>query len=73
VGGIVQAALIYGAFEWWKTLPVFVSERMDAGQPWTRLAIILGVVPLFTLWSALSISFLSALRKGYGLDGSTAT
>lgn len=64
----VQVALIYGTIEWVRTLWVFVAERSEAGQPWTRLAIILGVVALFTAGSAMSFSLSRPLRRRYGLD-----
>ncbi|MFC2085902.1 hypothetical protein ACFLRO_01675 [Bacteroidota bacterium] len=69
---LVQVALIYGAIEWVRTLLFFVEERNAVGQPWIRLAIILGFVAVFTLGSALLFSFSRPLRRRYGLDESSA-
>ena len=40
----VQAGLVLGGLEWVRTLAFFAGQRMEAGRPWTRLAVILGVV-----------------------------
>jgi len=50
---LIQVALLLGSIEWIRTLVIFVQQRIDFGQPWTRLAIILGSVALFTALSAL--------------------
>ena len=48
----VQVALVLGALEWvWTTLAI-AGRRAEAGEPWLRMAIILGAVTLFTLYSA---------------------
>ena len=52
VGGI-QIALVLGSLEWLRTLVGFAQQRIEFGQPWTRLAIILGGVALLTALSAL--------------------
>lgn len=49
----VQVILVLGALEWIRTLLLLVAERREAAQSWTRLAIILGTVALFTGCSAL--------------------
>ena len=67
---LVQVALIYGAIEWVRELVFLVAERSAQGQPWTRLAIILGFVAMFTGSSALPFSFSRPLRRRYGLDNS---
>ena len=48
----MQWFLILGTLEWIRTLIVFVNERIDLGQPWLRLFIIVGSVTIFTLISA---------------------
>jgi hypothetical protein len=68
VARLTQFVLIVGAAEWVRTLVVLVSARREIGQPWTRLAVILGCVALFTLGAGLAFSFSSALRKRYGLN-----
>jgi uncharacterized membrane protein YkvI len=50
---VMQLALFLGAMEWMRTLGQLVEIRMQLGQPWTRMAIILGTVALFTALSAL--------------------
>lgn len=44
----VQFGLLLGALEWLRTLVVLAQERHEAGQPFLRLALILGSVALFT-------------------------
>lgn len=63
---ILQAALVAGAIEWLRTLALFASERMSMGQPWMRLALILGAVALFTAASA-AVFQQSAVRRRYRL------
>lgn len=66
----VQIILALGAFEWIRTLLVLVAERQAEGQPWYRLAIILGLVVAVTAGAAMVFSFCRSLRKTYGLDSS---
>lgn len=61
---LFQALLLLGAAEWLRTLYLFAQLRIEAGQPWTRLAIILGVVALLTLLSGLVFRS-RALRQRY--------
>ena len=68
VARLTQFVLVLGGIEWVRTLLVFVAERRETGQPWTRLAVILGTVALFTIGSGLLLSLSGALRKRYGLD-----
>ena len=65
---VVQVALFFGAVEWVRTLMVLIAERQAEGEAWTRLAVILGVVALFTLASALPFSLSKPVRRRYGLD-----
>jgi hypothetical protein len=48
-----QIALVLGALEWLRTLLGLIDIRQEAGQPWTRLAVIIGIVAAFTGFSAL--------------------
>ncbi len=50
---VVQAALVLGALEWLRTLYVLAQLRAAQGEPFTRMAIILGVVAALSLVSAL--------------------
>jgi len=61
---LIQLVLVLGAVEWLRTLYNVAQIRMDMGMPWTRLAIILGGVALFTALSALVFRS-KALRKRY--------
>jgi hypothetical protein len=51
-GRLVQLALVLGGLEWIRTVVVLIGERQAAGEPWVRMAAILGVVTLVTLVSA---------------------
>ena len=48
-----QVLLVIGALEWVRTLIAIARRRQLMGEPWTRMAIILGVVAAVTLASAL--------------------
>ncbi|MDP1830451.1 MAG: hypothetical protein Q8K67_00185 [Geothrix sp.] len=49
---ILAAVLWCGSLAWVGMAWMRVNERMTFGQPWLRLAVILGAVALFTAWSA---------------------
>ncbi len=59
---VVQFILVLGAVEWVRTLFIFVAERRAIGQPWGRLALILGMVAVYTGCSAL-IFYSPPIRK----------
>ena len=65
VARLVQGALVLGALEWLWTAWWLVQQRLALGQPWLRLAFILGVVAVFTVASALVFRS-AALRARYG-------
>jgi len=46
-----QAALGLGVIEWLRTLAALVAQRISSGEPWLRLAAILGAVALLTALS----------------------
>lgn len=48
----LQVALVLGALEWLRTLATAAAMRIGAGQPYLRLALILGAVAAFTLVAA---------------------
>ena len=50
---LFQWLLILGSIEWLRALYGFAAMRIAWDQPWTRLAIILGGVALFTVLSGL--------------------
>jgi len=45
---VLQAAFALGALEWIRTAAALVAMRQSMGQPYTRLAVILGAVALAT-------------------------
>jgi hypothetical protein len=51
VARLVQIFLVLGALEWMRTMGELVQQRQENQLPWTRLAIILSTVALFTLAS----------------------
>lgn len=59
-----QALLVVGAVEWLRTLVEIMRRRQAMGEPWTRMAIILGVVAVITAASALVFRS-RALRERY--------
>ena len=70
VARLVQMALVLGALEWLRTLLYLVALRQEAGQPWARLAIIIGIVAAFTGSSAF-IFFCNSLKVRYRLANSS--
>jgi len=52
----VQVYLLFAAAEWVRALLAFVDIYERAGVSWTRLAVILGAVALFTFCSAIFLS-----------------
>ena len=68
VARLAQFVLVLGGIEWVRTLLVFVADRRETGQSWTRLAMILGTVALFTIGSGLLLTLAGALRNRYGLE-----
>jgi hypothetical protein len=50
---LFQFLLVLGALEWLRALYGFVAVRIAFGDPWLRLALILGAVALFTGLSGL--------------------
>ena len=65
VARLVQVALVLGALEWLWTAFWLVQQRLALGQPWLRLALILGAVAALTAASALVFRS-AALRRRYG-------
>jgi hypothetical protein len=51
---LLQGLLVIGALEWLRTLWTMVQVRQAMDEPWTHLALILGVVAAFTLATAYS-------------------
>lgn len=49
---LLQVALVVGGLEWIRTLVEVAAARVSIGQPYLRLALILGAVAAFTLLAA---------------------
>lgn len=62
---IIQVGLLLGALEWLRALIVLVTLRMQTGEPFTRLAIILGSVAVVSVASTL-LSRTRRLRQRFG-------
>ncbi|MFN9478772.1 MAG: hypothetical protein ACK6C0_04760 [Betaproteobacteria bacterium] len=63
---IVQAGLLLATLEWLRTAAMLISLRVSLGQPYLRLALILGVVALST--AACLLLFRSGrVRRYFGL------
>jgi len=69
---IIQMVLLLGAVEWLRTIFFVAQMRIEFGMPWTRMAIILGAVALFTACSGLVFRG-KALRKRYSGENPAAT
>jgi hypothetical protein len=65
---VVQVLAVVGAAIWARTAVVLAGQRVAAGRPWLRMAIILGSVAAFTLLSALLVEVWRR-RKGIGAPG----
>jgi len=63
---LLQLALVAGALEWLRTLYTLAAARAMLGQPYLRLAAILGAVALMTVASALVFRS-AALRRHFQL------
>jgi hypothetical protein len=66
---LFQVLLVMGSLEWLRALYFFSAERIAFERPWTRLAVILGTVALFTVFSGLVFRG-KALRERYRREGS---
>ena len=61
---LFQVVLLLGALEWLRTLYGLAAMRIAFGEPWTRLAVILAAVALFTGLSGL-VFYNRRLRARY--------
>jgi len=68
---VCSVALFLGAFLWVETEIDFVQIRMAVGQPWGRLAVIMGGVCMFSLLGAWILSTEKAAARFYK-GGATA-
>jgi hypothetical protein len=63
---VVQGALTLGTLEWIRTLVHLSNMRIESGQPFLRLVVILGIVTAATFFSALAFQS-KGLSRVYGL------
>ncbi len=63
----LQALLVLGAIEWMRTAIELALARSARGEPFLRLAIILGAVALFTALASL-LPLTRTLRAHFRLD-----
>ncbi len=63
----LQVALLLGALEWLRTTVQLAGARSEAGEPFLRLALILGGVALFTATSALVFQT-PRIKRRFGLQ-----
>lgn len=63
---VIQWGLLFGTLEWIRALLFLLMERRQAGEPFVRLAIILGSVAAVTAASALLFRT-RTLRARFGL------
>jgi hypothetical protein len=61
----IQVGLLLGTLEWLRTLLFLVAVRKQAGEPFVRLAVILGAVAAVTGASALVLQT-RTLRQHFG-------
>jgi uncharacterized PurR-regulated membrane protein YhhQ (DUF165 family) len=67
---VFQLVLLLGAVEWLRTLMVLAQTRISFGEPWIRMAVILGFIALLTVLSGLVFRSKS-LRKRYSGEDNT--
>jgi hypothetical protein len=63
---VIQITLVVVAFLWIDTVMNLIAMREQIGYAWTRMAIILGGVVLFTIASG-SVFYTKTLRERYGI------
>lgn len=66
VARLAQLALLFAAFQWLQTLAVLAPARRAAGEPATRLVVILASVALVAALSALAFE-LPVLKRHFGI------
>ncbi len=62
---LITVFLLISAAEWLRTMLIFIGQYQEAGMAWTRLAIILTGVSLFTALSSLAFRT-NRMKRRYG-------
>ncbi|MBI4825024.1 MAG: hypothetical protein HY807_01190 [Nitrospirae bacterium] len=65
---VIQFFALAGAGVWINTIIEIADERMHFNEPWIRMALILGAVALFTLFSGLLLNA-KKVKDNYPLEG----
>jgi len=68
---LIQLILVLAAVEWLRTLFVIAQVRIHMGEPWIRMAMILGAVALLTVLSGLV--FRTAALQAWYSESRTST
>lgn len=61
---VIQLFSLAGAGVWINTIVTIADERKSIGEPWIRMAVILGAVAAFTLASGLMLN-LKKVKENY--------
>jgi len=64
VNRIVQVLLILSAGIWLLTLLLIAAQRQAAGEPWVRMAVILGSVVLLNVAAAVAVNPKKPVSQG---------
>jgi hypothetical protein len=67
---LLQLLLVLGALEWLRTAAVLAARRIDAGEPWLRMVLILAAVALVTSGAAALLQP-TRVRGRFEVDGPT--
>lgn len=62
---MLQLLLVAAGAEWLRTGVALATRRMELGEPWLRMAVILGLVALVTAGSALLLQS-ERMQQRYG-------
>ncbi len=61
---IIQVILFTGTLEWIRASVFYIQQRIISGVPWLRLAVILGIIIIFTGFSTWILNA-SDIKKRY--------
>lgn len=70
VARLMQFVLVLGALEWLRTVVMLVQQRMAIGEPYLRMAVILGIVVAVTIGAALLFQ-VKDLKATYHMDAAS--
>lgn len=70
---VIQVILLLGTIEWLRTLYSVAQVRIEFDNPWMRMAVILGVVALFTALSCLVFRSKSLRKRFSGVGNAQSS